>query len=211
MSESPTVICESCGEKVTSLRRGRCSVCYEQWLHSRPIGMGACCIVCTDRRRENLRLVEFNGAWLPMCHSCAVRAEKIEQLPSSIEGLRQRLQRDRRWKLRRAGARDGRFYPRERRKLERRNNWLTESDWIDAAELIIDESQLDAEALAEVREPTNILKVHPLLVGQNVEDEPAKETDKEADELFDIEEISLEDDAELEFCPPATSEDRATN
>jgi hypothetical protein len=150
-------LCEGCGTATTSLRRGRCSSCYDQWVQSRTVGVGARCIVCFDRRRENLRLVEYQGTWLPLCHNCVHRAETLDVLPSSIEGLRQRLLRDRRWSIRRSAMRDSRVFPVEQRKHERRANWVEEPfEWIDAAELIIEETILEEETTEEACEPTRI-------------------------------------------------------
>ena len=50
--------CEVCGAQVATLRRGRCWICYVRWADARPVGLGAKCAICSDRRRENLRMVE---------------------------------------------------------------------------------------------------------------------------------------------------------
>ncbi len=115
-----TQTCEVCGARVQNLRRGRCWICYIRWAEARPVGHGAACVICNDRRHENLKLVEFRNAWLPMCHNCGARAMRIAPMPHSIEGLRQRLSRDRRWNDRRRELPDPRDTCGERREGERR-------------------------------------------------------------------------------------------
>ena len=84
------------------------------------MGKGAACVVCDERRRDNLRMVEVHGRSLPMCHLCGFRTSRLEPVPVTIEGLRVMLRRDRRATDRRAGAMDTRVFPRERRDDERR-------------------------------------------------------------------------------------------
>lgn len=158
MSES--LCCEICGARVTTLRRGRCSLCYLRWAESRPVGFGATCLVCGERRRDHLRLVEFRRAWLSMCHTCSARLFKLHPLPGTLAGLRQSLARDRRLDdERRCGEEDLRLASNERRRGDRRipildaELILDEEPWIDAEELIIE--ILDAAELA-AEEPTRI-------------------------------------------------------
>src|SRR5437868_3971187 len=54
-----TVACGVCGARVTELRRGRCWGCYTRWGESRPVGKGAACAICHERRRSELRLMEL--------------------------------------------------------------------------------------------------------------------------------------------------------
>jgi hypothetical protein len=116
----PTCPCEVCGAHVVDLRRGRCFACYQRWVESRPVGMGAACIVCNDRRRDNLRRIEVHGAWVPMCGNCALRLHRLEPLPRTLDGIREGLRRDRRDAERRIGLPDERSVRTERRGLERR-------------------------------------------------------------------------------------------
>jgi hypothetical protein len=76
--------------------------------------------LCTDRRRENLRLVELNGRSVSLCHLCAARMHKMANTPLSLEELRTWLRRDRRKTERREGGVDRRIFPRERRVGDRR-------------------------------------------------------------------------------------------
>jgi hypothetical protein len=88
--------CSTCNAVVGELRRGRCWTCYTRWADQRPVGVGACCAVCDERRRDNLRLLEVQGRSLPLCHLCAARVSKLDLVPHSVEGLRAALRRDRR-------------------------------------------------------------------------------------------------------------------
>jgi hypothetical protein len=86
----------------------------------RPVGRGATCIVCSERRRDNLRLVEVHARTLPLCHICAARVVRLSDIPPTIEGLRARLSRERRAADRRDEGLDRRIFPRERRVGDRR-------------------------------------------------------------------------------------------
>src|SRR5512135_2375178 len=93
--------CEACGTRTTNLRRNRCTICYLRWADTRPVGKGAACVICCERRHEHLRAVEFQGHWLNMCHNCAARAFRLEPLPPTLTELRWHLARHRRWRERR--------------------------------------------------------------------------------------------------------------
>lgn len=158
MSES--LSCEVCGARVTTLRRGRCSLCYLRWAESRPVGLGATCLVCGERRRDHLRLVEFRRSWLSMCHNCSARLFRLHPLPGTLADLRQSLSRERRGAdERRNDQEDLRLTNSERRHGDRRipiidaEMILDEESWIDAEELIIE--ILDTVELA-ADEPTRI-------------------------------------------------------
>ncbi|MBW2730782.1 MAG: hypothetical protein JRH20_00225 [Deltaproteobacteria bacterium] len=148
MSASPTLpkemllTCEACGTRVSALRRGRCQICYLRWTEARPVGLGAACVVCGERRHENLRSVEFQRKWLPMCHNCATRTFRMQPIPHTIEAIREVLSRDRRWQERRIGRRDNRLFPSDRRADERRAEGMqTEqaaSDYLDASDLVVE-------------------------------------------------------------------------
>ena len=119
--ERATLPCGVCGAGVTELRRGRCWGCYMRWAESRPVGRGAACTVCGEKRRAQLKLVELQGRSLPFCHGCAAQVMRLPELPETVEELRQALRRDRREEDRRAGSKvDQRIFPRERRVGERR-------------------------------------------------------------------------------------------
>jgi hypothetical protein len=118
--ERATVSCGVCGARVSELRRGRCWGCYSQWVEQRPVGRGASCAVCQEKRRAHLRLVELHNRSVPLCHVCAARTLKLGNVPPSLELLRATLRRDRRAQDRRTEGLDRRIFPRERRVGERR-------------------------------------------------------------------------------------------
>ena len=115
-----TLPCKVCGAAVTELRRGRCWGCYTRWADTRPVGRGASCTVCAEKRRVQLKLVEVKGRSLPFCHGCAALILRLPDLPDTVEELRYLLRRERRDEDRRNGKVDQRFFPRERRVGERR-------------------------------------------------------------------------------------------
>jgi hypothetical protein len=115
-----TVPCGVCGAQVTELRRGRCWGCYVRWGDARTVGKGAECVVCHERRRTELRLVELQNRTQPLCHSCAGRIGRMETIPTSMNKLRELLDRERRERDRRDEGDDRRIFPRERRVGERR-------------------------------------------------------------------------------------------
>ena len=115
-----TLPCGICGAQVTELRRGRCWGCYTRWADSRPVGKGAACVICNERRRAELRLCELHHKSHPLCHSCAGQIARMETVPKSMNALRTRLERERRARERRSEGDDRRIFPRERRVGERR-------------------------------------------------------------------------------------------
>jgi hypothetical protein len=116
-----TLPCGVCGAAVSELRRGRCWGCYTRWAESRPVGRGASCTVCQEKRRNQLKLVELKGRTLPFCHGCAAQVLRMSEIPDSVEEIRTALRRDRRDTDRREGEKvDQRIFPRERRVGERR-------------------------------------------------------------------------------------------
>ena len=140
--------CEVCHAKVAELRRGRCWGCYSRWTEARPVGVGAACCICNERRRDNLRMVELLRAWMPMCHNCAAKATVLAPMPQTMDELRRRLARDRRAADRRAGTKpDDRVFKRERRGLERRAMGLANGDDL----MLLDEDDiLMIEELSEL-------------------------------------------------------------
>jgi hypothetical protein len=107
----PLVRCGGCGQPPVAgpLRRGRCGRCYDVWVKARAVGVGATCAACDDRRLGHLRHWELGlranapgGRWVVLCHNCVAAADKMEPAPRSIEALKMRLSRERRWGDRRA-------------------------------------------------------------------------------------------------------------
>jgi hypothetical protein len=115
-----TLPCGVCGARVTELRRGRCWGCYTRWGEARPVGKGAACTVCGERRRSELRLIELHGRSHPFCHSCSGKLARIDAVPPTLAGVRALLTRERRTGERRGEGVDRRIFPRERRVGERR-------------------------------------------------------------------------------------------
>ena len=74
-------ICEVCSAQVSELRRGRCWGCYARWVDDRPVGMGAKCTTCNEKRRRFLKSVELFGAWKPMCFNCAGQLLDLDPMP----------------------------------------------------------------------------------------------------------------------------------
>jgi len=118
--ERATMPCGVCGAQVSELRRGRCWGCYTRWGESRPVGKGAECSICHERRRAELRLVELQTKTHALCHSCAGRIARLETVPRTINAIRVLLDRERRARDRRDDNADRRIFPRERRVGERR-------------------------------------------------------------------------------------------
>lgn len=127
--------CEFCGAVVNTLRRGRCWGCYQHWQETQPVGKGAACVVCNDRRLDHLQRVELYGRWLPMCHLCAVRTRRLQPMPASVDGIRRALQRDRRVSERRIGKTETRLDPKDRRGPDRRAIPIEEADILAMADL----------------------------------------------------------------------------
>ena len=84
------------------------------------MGRGATCTVCFEKRRDQLKLVELHGRTMPLCHGCAARIARMDEVPETIDALRGALRRDRRYADKRVGKIDHRIFPRERRVGERR-------------------------------------------------------------------------------------------
>jgi hypothetical protein len=112
--------CDVCGAQVSETRRGRCWGCYNRWVDRRPVGFGARCLGCGERRRRLLHSIELWGAWQPMCFNCAGQALTIQPPPRDVAELRAGLSRDRRHRDRRRGKLDSRVFRYERRVGERR-------------------------------------------------------------------------------------------
>jgi hypothetical protein len=76
--------------------------------------------VCFEKRRDQLKLVELHGRSMPLCHGCSARVMRLDDLPETIDAIRNALRRDRRLADKRSGKVDHRIFPRERRVGERR-------------------------------------------------------------------------------------------
>jgi hypothetical protein len=151
--------CDVCGARVHELRRGRCWSCYARWVDTRPVGMGARCLACGDRRRRVLKLVEIQGAWRPMCFNCTGQVMQLDRVPRDLDALRAAVSRERRRADRRVGAPDTRVYQFERRVGDRRT---------EAAELIAIEEDMIIEVSIEAAPPGDdcfeeLTRIRPLI------------------------------------------------
>jgi hypothetical protein len=156
--EIATISCCVCGARVSELRRGRCWGCYSQWVEQRPVGRGASCAICQEKRRDHLRLVELHNKSVPLCHICAARTLKLGDVPSSLEALRSALRRDRRAQDRRSDGLDRRIFPRERRVGERRGTPRARRGDTDPSislpdfdDLVIEVQEADIEAIEQTQ------------------------------------------------------------
>lgn len=166
--ERATIACGTCGAQVTELRRGRCWGCYTKWADARPVPRGGSCVVCEDRRRDNLRMAELHRRSVVLCHICAARTLKLGKVPPSIDGLRKVLLRDRRANDRRGDGLERRIFPRERRVGDRRGppRACTAADtnpgfvMPDFEDIVIEIQDADIESVEQtlVRERPRILK-----------------------------------------------------
>ena len=114
--------CEVCKAKVSELRRGRCWGCYGRWVDERPVGLGARCITCPEKRRRLLKAVELHAGWHPMCFNCAGQLLHLDPLPATLAELKLIVSRERRASDRRIGKPDSRVFQYERRVGERRSS-----------------------------------------------------------------------------------------
>ncbi len=149
-------VCEVCNAKVHELRRGRCWGCYGKWVEARPVGIGARCLTCNEKRRRLLKNVELFGGWKPMCFNCAGQLLHLDPLPITLAALKAIVSRERRRADRRIGKADTRVFRYERRVGDRRDGradfGAIEDDMI--IEVIIEPAQAgeDFEDLTQIRE-----------------------------------------------------------
>jgi len=147
--------CDVCHAKVQELRRGRCWGCYARWVDARPVGLGARCVVCNERRRRLLRSTELHGSWFPTCYSCAGQAMQLDPQPQTIAELKTILRRDRRSVDRRSGNPDTRVFQWERRVGQRREGRGDDCPLIDddmIIEITVEENGQDFEDQTRIHE-----------------------------------------------------------
>ncbi len=145
--------CEVCNAKVSELRRGRCWGCYARWVDARPVGVGARCVTCSEKRRRFLKSVELYKQWQPMCFNCAGQLLHLVPLPETLAELKEAVSRERRRVDRRLGKTDTRVFQYERRVGERRA-LRTEYPTVDD-DMIIEvsrEEDVEFEDLTQIRE-----------------------------------------------------------
>lgn len=163
-----TLPCGVCGARVTELRRGRCWGCYTRWGDARPVGKGAACAVCGERRRAELRLMELHGRTHAFCHSCSGQLARMDDVPPTMAGIRALLTRERRGGERRGDdAVDHRIFPRERRVGERRLPPRSGKDDTDPHILLPDFEDIVIEIEAAELEPVEQTMVRQAPEPQN--------------------------------------------
>jgi hypothetical protein len=148
--------CEVCNASVHELRRGRCWGCYSRWVDARPVGVGARCVTCLEKRRRFLKMAELYGAWQPMCFNCSGQLATLDPVPRSIEALRAAVSRERRKRDRRIGKPDSRVFRYERRVGERRTGRevyaIIEDDMIIEVTIEDEPVVFDEQDLTHIRE-----------------------------------------------------------
>jgi len=127
---------------------------------ARPVGHGARCVTCLERRRRVLKSVELHGKWHPMCFNCAGQLDQLMRVPPTLSALRDELSRERRRSDRRAGKADSRVFRYERRVGQRRG----EREDYDPIEddMIIEILQPDESDL-DHQDPQDITLIHELV------------------------------------------------
>lgn len=166
----PALQCGVCNAKVSELRRGRCWGCYARWVDARPVGLGARCTTCSEKRHRVLKMVELFGAWRTMCFNCEGQLQQMDPVPLSLEALRVAVSRERRRRDRRFGKQDTRVFRYERRVGDRRVGRdgypMIDDDMI--IEIIIDaepDDGTDFEDLTQIRELVRELRPADELAG----------------------------------------------
>src|SRR5215831_8131471 len=138
----PAFTCTVCTARVHELRRGRCWGCYARWVEARPVGLGARCATCNEKRRRFLKMVELFGAWRPLCFNCDGQLAQLDPVPLTLEALRFVVSRERRVGERRLG---------------RDADPMVDDDMI--IEITIDDSPDDGyEDLTQIRELVSALR-----------------------------------------------------
>ena len=148
--------CEVCNASVRELRRGRCWGCYVRWADARPVGLGARCVTCHEKRRRFLRTVELFGAFQPMCFNCSGQMAAFDPMPRTLAALRDAVSRERRKRDRRIGKPDSRVFRYERRVGERRTGRevyaIIEDDMIIEVTIEDEPVVFDEQDLTHIRE-----------------------------------------------------------
>jgi hypothetical protein len=144
--------CEVCSARVHELRRGRCWGCYARWVDARPVGLGARCVTCSEKRRRYLRSVELHGGWQAMCFNCSGQLLHLDPMPPTLLALRQLISRERRQVDRRIGKPDTRVFQYERRVGERRASRVEYPVIEDDMIIEVSVEHGDFEDLTQIRE-----------------------------------------------------------
>jgi hypothetical protein len=121
----------------------------------RPVGLGARCLTCGEKRRRVLKSVELFGGWKPLCFNCAGQLLHLDPLPATIPALKAAVSRERRRQDRRIGKPDTRVFRYERRVGERRmvrdDCPLVDDDMIIEVTVELD-PEVDFDDLTQIRD-----------------------------------------------------------
>ena len=121
----------------------------------RPVGLGARCLTCGEKRRRVLKSVELFGGWKPLCFNCAGQLLVLDPLPTTIPALKAAVSRERRRQDRRIGKPDTRVFRYERRVGERRmvrdDCPLVDDDMIIEVTVELD-PEVDFDDLTQIRD-----------------------------------------------------------
>jgi hypothetical protein len=126
-SSTPAVstdeICASCRQppRGCSLRRGMCRACYLRAWRGTELPEDAACCACDERRRVFLRWTQLGEDRTVTCQNCGFLADKARPRVRSREELVERLERERRRAERRRNYVVEPEDPAERRARARRN------------------------------------------------------------------------------------------
>jgi hypothetical protein len=122
---------------------------------ARPVGLGARCLTCGEKRRRVLKSVELFGGWKPLCFNCAGQLLHLDPLPTTIPALKAAVSRERRRQDRRIGKPDTRVFRYERRVGERRavrdDCPLVDDDMIIEVTVELD-PEVDFDDLTQIRD-----------------------------------------------------------
>jgi hypothetical protein len=121
----------------------------------RPVGLGARCLTCGEKRRRVLKSVELFGGWKPLCFNCAGQLLHLDPLPATIPALKAAVSRERRRQDRRIGKADTRVFRYERRvgqrRMVREDCPLVDDDMIIEVTVELD-PEVDFDDLTQIRD-----------------------------------------------------------
>src|SRR6185503_19033606 len=133
------------------------------WVETRPVGLGARCVTCHEKRRRFLKTVELFGSWKPMCFNCHGLLGTLDPMPTTIELVKEAVSRERRKRDRRWGKPDGRVFVYERRVGERRDGRegelpAVDDDMIIEVTIDVDPTDVDFDDITAIRELVELLR-----------------------------------------------------
>lgn len=88
--------CGECGAASTRLRKGRCNACYMRIYRRGEVGEGACCEVCSERRRAVLAMTELDDRAVVLCGNCTLVLVRTRPRIDTVSELARRVSRERR-------------------------------------------------------------------------------------------------------------------